>query len=832
MNSSSHPRSTRAARPFALHLHPLALAVHIGFGAAFLVVPALMPAAQAQSPAPERSYDIPAGPLPATLTRFAGESGIFLSGAADLAQGLSSPGVQGRHTVQSGLAALLAGTGLETQQDAQGQYVLRKAAAASAESDPQGSVLPAVKVSAQSDRGAPTEGTRSYTGGSGAVSTGLGLSLRETPQSVSVITRQRMVDQGLTQLTDVVNQTPGLYVSQSGNVGSDSSPIYSRGFSVDNYLIDGVKLLNSYSSIFQSQDMVLYDRAEIVRGATGLMNAAGSPGAAINLVRKRPTRAFQASARLDLGTWEYRRLEADVSTPLNASGSIRGRVVAAVQDAESYIDRFNEDRQVVFGVIEADLTPSTQVRFGASHQRHDSTGHSRGGRPAFFSDGTRTRWDRSDSAAAAWAYSERISTSYYAQIEHVLDNDWELRAGIARTITDSDELVGYTGGTPNRATGAGMNIWATHWAYKPKQDILDLSAKGPFELFGRKHDLAAGVTLARSVQKGDPSYTNWSHAGWDGMIPNIYEWDGTVPVQPANPAVGDRDADERSYGVYASVRLRPTDALSVIAGARVSDWKRSQVSRTYATGVTTSTEREENGEVIPYAGLVVDFSEHWSAYLSYTTIFQPQNNKTVTGDYLDPLLGNSREVGIKGAFYDNRLNVGAAVYEIEEDNKPIAIPDTFAPDGSQAYVGLSGTKSRGLELEVSGELRPTWQVSASFARNMTQDRLGLRLSTNIPQNTVKLFTTVRLPQIGNGLTVGGGVRWQSEIFSDNLGPLRVRFTQPAYAVVDLLARYPITPSVTASVNLFNTFDKVYYTTTGSSYYGAPRNLRAALDVKF
>ena len=115
---------------------------------------------------------------------------------------------------------------------------------------------------------------------------------------------------------------------------------------------------------------------------------------------------------------------------------------------------------------------------------------------------------------------------------------------------------------------------------------------------------------------------------------------------------------------------------------------------------------------------------------------------------------------------------------------------------------------------------------------MTSDRNNVPLNTNIPQNTFKLFTTYRLAGFGDGLMVGGGVRWQSEIYTDNLGPAKARFTQEAYSVVDLMARYQISKQLTLTANLYNAFDKSYYTTTGGSYYGAPRNLRVGLDMRF
>lgn len=698
----------------------------------------------------------------------------------------------------------------------------------------------AITVTAHAINDATSEGTGSYTSvGPASTATGLPLTLRETPQSISVITRQRMDDQGLTQLTDVITQTPGLTLSAGGNTGTDSSPVYSRGFSVDTYMIDGVRQVDSnYSSIFQTNDMAIFDRVEVVRGATGLMNGIGTPGAAINLVRKRPAPGFQASLRVDLGSWDARRVEADISSLLNTAGTLSGRIVVAHQQNDSYIDRLQEKRKVLFGTLEADLGASTLLRLGASLQQHDATGHARGGLPAYYSDGTRTQWKRSDSAAARWGTSQRHYTSAFVSLEHRFSNDWQLTGSLSRSYNNYDEILAYaSGGNPVRETGAGVNLWAGRWTAKPRQDVLNISAVGQFGWLGRQHDLVVGAQLSRTTYN-TPNYTNWNHAGWNGNIANIYTWDGSTPAAPFNPSIGRGISDERLNSVFSTLRFKATDNLAVLLGTRVTDWRRNKTSSVFASGTITSSTNQENGEVTPYLGLVLDLNDIWSVYASHTSIFKPQNYKTMTGSEIDPLRGKNAELGTRAAFLNNQLNFSAALFRVNQDNLAIAIPDTFAPDGSQAYQSVSGTQTRGLDVELSGELRPDWQVSASFTRSMSRDRLGSRLNTSVPQTQLKLYTSYRIANVAHGLTVGGGLRWQSEIYTDmtykdNRGSWRpVRFEQPSYIVADLMARVMITRQLSASVHLNNLFDKHYYNTTGNSYYGTPRQISASLQVLF
>lgn len=805
---------------FRFRTAPLALA-----GA--LALAALAAQAQAPSAAPVQ-LSIAAQPLAQALNDLARQARLELIVQPALVAGRTAPAVAGLLTPRQALDRLLAGSGLVAVIEGAAVTVQRLPEAPGA-----GAALSEVRVTAEAERSATTENTGSYTTRQAGTAMPLGLSLRETPQSVSVITRQRIEDQGLTQLTDVAQQTPGLTVAMGGNAGSDSSPIYARGFTVETYMVDGVRLVDSgYTTRMQTNDMAMYDRVEVVRGASGLMNGLGTPGAAINLIRKRPTAEFQGLVHAEAGSWNHRRAEVDVGGAFNAERTVRGRLVAAVQDNDSYIDRLNEKKKVLYGIVEADLAPRTLLTAGASLQHHDATGHARGGLPAYYADGTRTQWARSDSAAPSWAYSKRHYSNAFAELQHQFNDDWKLRATATRSWNDYDEVVGYaSGGNPVRATGAGVTIWASRWKGKPVQDVGDLQLTGRFDALGRKHDVALGVQMSRTHHLS-PSYTDWYHTGWSNAIDNIYTWDGTSPAAPPNPSIGTFSSDERLNSAYGTLRFKASDALALLAGARVVDWSRYQTTYRYATGLTTATDRGESGEVVPYVGAVYDIDRNWSAYASYTSIFKPQNNKLTNGDYLDPQRGDSFELGVKGAFFDERLNFAAALYKARQDNLAVAIPNVFAPDGSQAYQAFSGTSTRGFEAELTGELRPGWQVAAGFSRNMTRDRLGNRLQTNVPQNNLKLFTSYRIAGIGRGLTVGGGVRWQSRMYADNQGPAKVRFEQPAYALLDLMARYAFTDTLAVTVNLNNALDKVYYNTTGNAYYGTPRALRVALDVRF
>lgn len=241
-------------------LHTLHARVRLSILCAALLAPL---SALADTAATQR-YQIAAGDLGQVLTRFAAESGIVLSFDSRLTRGLNSTGLEGSFPVEGGLRTLLAGTGLRAVRESDGRFTL---VAASTEGALE---MDATSVIGQG-LGETTEHTGSYTTGSTSTSTKLPSSLRETPQSVTVMTRQRIDDQALADLNDVVQNTPGMVIRRTG---PERSTYYARGFALDNIMYDGLPTSLDSSQLSQdllSADMAMYDRVEVVRGATGLM---------------------------------------------------------------------------------------------------------------------------------------------------------------------------------------------------------------------------------------------------------------------------------------------------------------------------------------------------------------------------------------------------------------------------------------------------------------------------------------------------------------------------------------------------------------------------------
>lgn len=688
--------------------------------------------------------------------------------------------------------------------------------------------LPAITVEATGQT-ETTEGTGSYTTGASKTATPLSMSLRETPQSVSVVTQQRIEDQGFKTITDVINNTTGVSVNQ---YETSRGQFTARGFNINTLLIDSVPTTweQPWSSgeIFTS--LATYDRVEVVRGATGLTTGAGDPSAAVNLVRKRATsKVFTGSVELEAGSWNQRRATVDLSTPLNEAKTVRARIVGEYADADSYIRGLSTNNGTLFATFEADLGPRTLLTAGFSRQKFDTNGPMWGGLPVWYAEGIRTNWDVSKSSAADWTRWNTDYNTYFTSLEHRFSNDWKLKLSYNHSDRKADSHLLYLSGAPSIYTGLGMSTFAASYYVRTKQDDFSTQASGTVKLFGREHELAFGYSSSRQKFRADDRSATPS----GGMASDFNNWTGSYaePVWGARSYYGKSETTQDA--IYGAARFNVADPLKLIVGARVTNYKKTgdeKYSNPYSL--------KYNSEVTPYAGLVYDVSKELSVYASYTDIFQPQNARDINGTYIDPIKGKSFETGVKGEFLDGRVNASAAVFHIKQKNLAVATTDRLTGLGGlpeTVYRASDGATSNGFELELAGELAKGWNVSAGYTQYRLKDSTGEDVNSIYPRKLVRLFTTYRLPGAWSGLTVGGGVSWQGRTYTNALNPLGAtqRIEQGAYALVNLMARYDFTPKLSAQLNINNVTNRKYYgmfDAYSQITYQAPRS--ASLTVKY
>jgi outer membrane receptor for ferric coprogen and ferric-rhodotorulic acid len=691
--------------------------------------------------------------------------------------------------------------------------------------------LGATNISAEG-LGATTEDTHAYTTGSMSSATGLPLSIRETPQSVTVITRQQMDDRGVQSVGDALRNTPGVSTQK---YDSDRSEFSARGLAITNFQYDGINI--PYDGVYgenpnNGDDAASIDRVEIIKGATGLMTGNGDPSATVNLIRKKPTKQFKASISGTVGSWDAYRTVGDISGSLTDSGNVRGRFVGAYSDQNSYLDHYSQKKDLFYGILEADLSDDTLLTFGIDKSSTTPRGTSWTGNPVYFADGGRTDFPRHFNSGADWSRRDFDNITYFASLEHALANDWKFKVSLDQKTTDHDtQLASASGGNPDRASGEGMFLYWGRWEGHRVQNTADVNVSGPFTLGGREHELIAGVMTAHSRQTGS-TYDTSAFAEVPG---SIYDWSGDLPKQDF-PKNGKHERTQSQNGIYLATRLHPTDDLSVILGSRLSTFKYNE-DYGYNPGAgldDTHASYKEHGVVTPYAGVVYDLDDTYSLYASYTSIYQPQTYKDSNGSTLAPVEGDSYEAGLKAAYFDGRLNASLAFFRIEQDGVAESI-GTNAVTNEGIYKAIDGATTKGLELELAGELSDGWNVSAGYtyarSRDADEQRIyGYPLSTTKPEHVVRTFTTYRLPGVLDKVTVGGGVSWQSafygKIYSAPAGDY-TRIKQGGYTLVDLMSRYQYNEHLSFTVNANNVFDKRYLTGLGNfdtTFYGEPRNV--------
>jgi outer membrane receptor for ferric coprogen and ferric-rhodotorulic acid len=641
----------------------------------------------------------------------------------------------------------------------------------------------------------------SYKAAPSSAATKLELSPRQTPQSISTISGAQLQDFKLNSVNDALKYTTGIQVQE---VETDRTYYSARGFDITNFQYDGIGVPFVYGNVEGDLDTAIFERVEVIRGANGLMSGTGNPSATINFVRKRPTLAPQARVDLTAGSWDKRRIDVDVSGALTDSGNVRGRMVYANENKNSYLDRYSREKNIFHGVIEVDLADSTLFTLGHTLQKSEANSPLWGALPLNFSDGSATDYSRSTSTSADWAYWDVQENRSFAELAHNFANGWQAKAVLTHVEKKADSSLFYVYGSPDRDTGLGLFSYPSEYQDTNKQLIADLYASGPFALAGREHELVVGGSWSKSELED----ISWYDSSTGSALPPLEDWYGDYP-RPLNDAgTNGSDFTDRMKSVYSVARFNLSDSLKLITGARVVDVDSD--GSNYGKSKSTSY----NNEVVPYAGVIYDLNEQYSVYASYTEIFDPQTKQDSSGNRLAPVEGINYEAGIKAELLDDKVNLSLAVFRTEQDNVASV---AGMSGGTTFYKGEEGITSEGYEVEVSGELLQGLQATAGYTFVDIRDAEDKHAVTYSPKHMLRASTTYRIPGLEQ-LKVGASMSWQDETRNGIA-------EQDAYGLVNLMASYEIDRNWTLSANLNNLTDEKYLTSLywSQAYYGAPRN---------
>ncbi|MBP5979307.1 MAG: ferric-rhodotorulic acid/ferric-coprogen receptor FhuE [Halomonas sp.] len=663
-----------------------------------------------------------------------------------------------------------------------------------------------------------------YTRRTTSAGTGLTLSQKELPQAISIVTEQRIQDQNLDSIESVLRNTTGIAVR---SVDSERINFSARGFRINSFQYDGIPTLNRDGRWYFGEgrlNTAIYDRVEVIRGANGLTTGSGNPGASVNFVRKHAdSRELTGSISGTVGNWDKRGTTVDVTTPLTASGNVRARFIGGYEEGGAYLDRQDKRRTFGYGIIDADVTDSTTLSLGFDYQDSHTSSSTWGGLPLWYSDGSETRYSRSFSVAPDWSYSDFESEKVFAEISHRFDNDWQMRVVGAHEKTDMDSKLAYpyVEATLPDQMGAGGVTFFTGWNRGHREvDSVDVQASGPFELLGREHELVIGGNYSDQTN----SYENTFIDGF--TVDDFNNWDGSAPNEGWPEFTPSEASSTRQKAVYTASRFSLSDPLTLIVGARYTEWDgMTQLSR--------RSDSQSKYEVTPYGGLVFDFNDTYSAFASYTEIFEPQDYLNPDGTYLDPVVGKNYETGLKAAWLNGLLNGSFSIFRIEQDNVAAALPMT--PGQTETfYTAAEGVVSEGFEVELSGAVSDDLDMTVGYS-HFTAKTEDDTLNINQPRSLFNLFASYNVPQKPE-LTVGGGVNWQSSLFAGNLttpAGIPDEYEQNSYTLANLFGRYQFTPELSLQVNVKNLFDEKYYSNAGGyGVYGEPRSISSTLRYAF
>lgn len=716
----------------------------------------------------------------------------------------------------------------------------------SAREEEQNIVLPTSEVNAEEVFDAQTEGSDSYQAPASTLGTKVAARTRDIPQSISVITQERIRDQNLRTTQEALEQVPSVSKARD-----PENSVLIRGFEAQT-MVNGVPTTGLVGRT--QADIAVFDRVEVLKGPAGLLTGAGSPGGAINYELKKPQRDFHSELTLGTGSDNTHREGIDVTGPLNASGTLRGRGVLSRDKADEFVDVEKHERTSRYGVVEYDLTDDTTASVGYYQQRNNAVQGFRQGLPA-YTDGGLLNVNRRTSMVQDWSRWNFKSDWWLADIVHRFNEDWQTKFSYregknespswysqpkslsgdidpeSRCSEQSQRFEGVVRGAPN---GGRRCYNATFYDDRNRYKDADAFVAGKFSLLGRDHDVVLGANWDRtSLQRGPFDLSQGSDDFEnDTIAPNPHATDR--PPRTEYSPYGEPSIT-RTHGVYTRVALQITDWLKLPLGGRVT-WSEGETGETLA-----------KHEFTPYAGLVAELDEHWTVYTSYADIFNPQSygrawsTTNPNGDLLPNQKGKQYEAGVKSAWFDDRLTATAAVYQLTLEN---TIREDREHPGFSIATGEQQT--RGAELEINGEVLPRWNVGVAYAlmnaRYSKSDTSQGQRVENTPRHTATLYTNYHFPEEGwrRGLSVGGGLRMLSGIVGEPVGGEdsegTVRVKAPGYAITYLRAGYTINRHAELSVNIDNVFDKTYWqqlgSTSGGNYYGSPRTLMTNLTLSY
>ncbi|HKP69501.1 MAG TPA: TonB-dependent siderophore receptor [Pyrinomonadaceae bacterium] len=753
-------------------------------------------------------FNIPAGTLRSVLDAYQKKTGIEVSVSSDPVLDLPSPGVVGSFTAEQALKRILEGTGINYAfSDSRHARLILEAESANVE------IV---------DTGAHAVASTKYTE-----------PLRDTPQTISVITEDVMRQQGATTLRDVLSNVPGITLTagEGGAPAGDSLTI--RGFSARNDIyVDGVRDLGA-----QSRDPFNLEQVEVVKGPSSTFTGRGSTGGTINLVSKLPTLRRSIAGSLTGGTAGMKRGTVDVNLPLG--DTIAVRVNALAHDSDFAGREVVQNRR--WGLapsISFGMGTPTRYSFGYFYMEQDNI--SDYGIPwvPVTNNVLVEHRDRPAPVPRETFYGfldrdkEKLRSDLFtARFEHDFNDNLSVRNQFRYGYSRRDSIA-----TPPRfANNNSTTINRELRSWVADDDIFDNQTdfNARFKTGSIEHSAVFGTSLAyeknhRVLRTGPNSTTTL-------LNPNPHdEYTGTIVVNPLEP-----NATASSFAGYLFDTIHLDKRWQLVGGIRWDYFsvEGQNVSTTVTPNVYVPLNRVDK-ILSGRAALVFKPVEFGTLYASFGTSANPSLEGLLYSPAdarLDPEETLTYEAGTKWDLLGNRLLLSGAVFSVRKTNARTPGLNPGDPPTLDGDVLLNG-----IELSATGNITRNWQIFSGYtlldSEIVESNAFTLvngvpiyeqgKEMINTPRNSFNLWTTYRLDRF----FFGGGPRFVGKRFGNNINTRLV----DSYWVADAMMSYRLTKNIDLRLNINNIADKYYIDRIGGGHIvpGAGRSILVSSGFSF
>ncbi|MGQ0696651.1 MAG: TonB-dependent siderophore receptor [Panacagrimonas sp.] len=646
----------------------------------------------------------------------------------------------------------------------------------------------------------------------------LPLTIRETPQSVSVITREALDARQVMNLGQALELSAGV-TQYSGNGPFAGQPSFGfnqttiRGIDIDSifdFREDGFVS----GSFYSVPDLAIYDRIEVVKGPNSVLYGRGSPGGLINRIRKKPLPEANTDVELSVGSFDTYRGELDATGPLFSSKAARGRLVAVYEDSGSFVRGPETQRTVLAPSLDLDLTASTRLLLQTLYQSEDivaNTGVPLRRKGTGFEPLNVSR-RQYNGVVTKDPYTWEIFSAT-AQLDQQLGDKWLATLRLSSSNIDTPirtdayayglPAIGDDPSTPDVVERRGDTaVLGNDFAIDRDIWSGELQLSGRFDLFGREAKAAFGVDHNENQYSRRGAYTEY-------LAANIYDRDFPLPDRETLTPGFATEGAPVSRGAFAQAQVRPTERLAVLLGVR---YDKADLRTTPFHPVAEATPRQEKevDDVTGRIGLTYDLTKQVSVYTLYAQSFQPVFTSGLSGELLDPETGEIYELGAKTEWFDGKLGVNAAVYRVDRDKIPTSVEDDPNDEIEPFSISSGLQRSDGFEVEVNGRPLPGWDVSLAFNQldSAYENDLDPLFGTNPGGTADWQFAMFSVYELQTGALKGLG--FGASVFAiDDRGIGFQRGTIPGYERVDLHASYKGFKHVEINLVVRNLTDETY-----------------------